>query len=360
MGGRIFVLGLLAAALVLNGCRERETPQFKVDPEELMRFRPPDLRPFRPSPVFKESLLPVNPQQAAILKTPGDYQRTRLLQLAEGILFKQYERKGHYPPDPVQTLRVLLIKPRAFSKVHALFSDQFRKPLYFYTVAHRRKTLAVMNWGFFGAIPAGDILGQRCIQQGARCRPALYHNSERRTRKRTDLRYTLVINRQGRATLFRGGLGKQARQWYSLALGGGILLFDRDLAPPLWFATGRKNYSMFYAQPRYNDPGIVKAGQAGDPRRSAPRSALGIMADGSLLYLQIGEGRYRLIGGATPARLALLLKQMGAIKALMFDGGGAPVMVVRTQQGQTISRTLPEHTRTSNYYYNYSFLVVTH
>jgi len=54
------------------------------------------------------------------------------------------------------------------------------------------------------------------------------------------------------------------------------------------------------------------------------------------------------------------MKEMGAVRALMFDGGGAPVMVVRTKQGQNLTRTLPEHTRTSNYYYNYSFMVLTH
>lgn len=360
MQSRILFLCWLAANLTLNGCQERESPQFKVDLEELIRFRPPDLRPFRPSPVFKEYLMPVNLQQASVLKTPVDYHRTRLLQLADGILFKQYEHKGYSPPDMSRTLRALLIAPRAFSKLQVLFSDRFGKPLYFYTVAQRSQTMAVMNWVFFGSLPAGDILGLRCSQQGARCRPALYFDSEKRTGKRTDRRYTLAINRQGKASIFRGGLGKHSGKWYKLALGGGILLFDQDRAPPLWFATGRKNYTVLYSQARFNDPDLIKTGQAGDPSRSAPRSALGIMADGSLLYLQIGEGRYRLQGGATPARLAVLLKQMGAVKALMFDGGGAPVMMIRTRQGQTISRTLPEHTRTSNYFYNYSFLVLTH
>jgi len=55
-----------------------------------------------------------------------------------------------------------------------------------------------------------------------------------------------------------------------------------------------------------------------------------------------------------------LMKELGCIRALMFDGGGAPVMVVRTKKGQMLSHTHPEHSRTSNYFYNYSFLTLIH
>lgn len=60
------------------------------------------------------------------------------------------------------------------------------------------------------------------------------------------------------------------------------------------------------------------------------------------------------------SQLAVLMKELGCVRALMFDGGGAPVMVVRTKKGQMLTHTHPEHSRTSNYFYNYSFLVLTH
>ncbi|PIQ23264.1 hypothetical protein COW64_25680, partial [bacterium (Candidatus Blackallbacteria) CG18_big_fil_WC_8_21_14_2_50_49_26] len=303
----------------LLGCQEKQTQKFEVKPQDLLKFNPPDQRPRMPSPEFKEYLLPVNKVQATDLRTPNDYHRSRMLQLSPGVLFKQYERKGIYPPDPVQTLRALLIQPKAFKQIQVLFSDQYRHPLYFYKVANRTQTMAVMNWGFFGSIPGGDILGQRCTRQGVNCKSGIYHNSEKRTGKRTDLRYTLAITKKGQAQIFRGGLGPQSGKWYTKAMGGGILLFDRDLAPQLWVAVGRKYYTHYYLNPRYNEASIVRSGQAGDPSRPAPRSAMGIMADGSILYLQLGEGKLRLEGGATPARLAKIMKEMGAVRALMFD-----------------------------------------
>jgi hypothetical protein len=364
----VILLAVPCFALLLNCQGHNGTPperQFKVKPEDLIKFRPPDVGPAIPSPLrFEEpvtvsSYLPVNKRAAEVLRTPNGYHRTRLFQLSEGILFKQYEINGK-SSLPQVTIRALRIEPRAFPKLQVLFSDTAKRPLYFYKVAQRKQTMAIMNWGFFGTIPAGDVLGQRCSRQGLSCKPGMFYNSEKRTGKRTDRRYLLTINRRNQAQIQRGGLGPQSHKWYKMAMGGGILLFDRDLASHLWLATGRKHYNSLFASPRFNESSIVSPGQAGDVRRSAPRSALGIMADGSLVYMQIGEGKYRLKSGATPARLAVLMKELGCIRALMFDGGGAPVMVVRTKKGQMLSHTHPEHSRTSNYFYNYSFLVLTH
>lgn len=357
------LIGLLLNCQGQNGTSSNQ--HFRVKPEDLIKFRPPDVRPSVPKPVSFEapvavaSYLPVNKRAAEVLRTPNGYHRTRLFQLSEGILFKQYERNGK-GNQPEVTIRALRIEPQAFGKMQVLFSDTPKRPLYFYKVAQRRQTLAIMNWSFFGSIPAGDILGQRCSHQGLNCKSGLFHTSEKRTGKRTDRRYLLTINRRNQAQIQRGGLGPQSNKWYQLAMGGGILLFDRDLAPALWLATGRKNYNTLFASSRYNEASIVSNGQAGDVRRSAPRSAMGVMADGSLVYVQIGEGKYRLKVGATPARLAVLMKELGCVRALMFDGGGAPVMVVRTKKGQMLTQTHPEHSRTSNYFYNYSFLTLTH
>jgi hypothetical protein len=362
------LLMLPLMTLLLNcqgGSCSRPMRKFKVNPEDLIKFNPPDMRARLPQiekqiiPSAPESQLPIDAHASGLLKTPNGYHRTRILQLDTGILYKQYDhsQKG---PRPVLTIRAIRIEPRAFSKIQILFSDHYKHPLNFFKVAQRTKTLAIMNWGFFGSIPGGDIIGWRCTNQGLKCSSGLYHNSEKRTGKRTDRRYTLTINRRNQAQIFRGGLGPKSNQWYRLAFGGGILLFDKDMAPALWFATGRNSYNTYYLNQRYNELSIIQNGQAGDPRRLAPRSAMGIMADGSLIYMQLGEGKNRLEGGATPARLAVIMKELGAVRALMFDGGGAPVMVVRSKLGQVITRTQAEHTRTSNYNYNYSFMVLTH
>ncbi|HEY9841534.1 MAG TPA: phosphodiester glycosidase family protein, partial [Candidatus Obscuribacterales bacterium] len=105
-------------------------------------------------------------------------------------------------------------------------------------------------------------------------------------------------------------------------------------------------------------PALIAPGQAGDPTRQAPRTAIGLLPDHSLILLNLGEGQYRLRGGVTPARLAELLQQLGAIAGLMFDGGGATLMHVRNTEGRVLAATRPEITSFSDFRRNYAFLVL--
>lgn len=292
------------------------------------------------------------------LKTPSGYRASRSLNVGHGIVYRQFEQGKANPSDPRYTLRALLITSPAFKQLQVLFSDTYDRPLYTQTVLERPGVMGLMSWCFFGRIPAGDMIGERCSGRGASCKPGIYHLAEKRTGKNIDLRYTAALNHYGQWRFFRGGLGADSRKWYRLAMGGGVLLFDQSQTPELYKAVGTSRYEGLYTSSRYNHTDIVSSGQAGYPKRAAPRSALGLLADGSLVFVNLGEGKYRFDGGSTPARLALLMKQLGTVKAIMFDGGGAPQMIFRNAQGRQLVRTYPELSRSSNYQYNYAFLTL--
>ena len=59
----------------------------------------------------------------------------------------------------------------------------------------------------------------------------------------------------------------------------------------------------------------------------APRTALGIKKDGSLLLL-IVDGRNNNSAGLTLSELATYMLRLGAKDAVNFDGGGSSVMAV--------------------------------
>jgi hypothetical protein len=65
----------------------------------------------------------------------------------------------------------------------------------------------------------------------------------------------------------------------------------------------------------------------------APRTAIGIRADGSILLVVV-DGRARLPHsvGATLAELATLMKNLGCRAAMNMDGGGSSVMFVNDPQ----------------------------
>lgn len=353
---------LLLAACQPRSCQPEHQPRFPVDglpqdAKKIFDFMPSSPRPTQPSDQL--SVSETDMAFADALKTPPGYRRVRTLQIADGVIYRQFEQGDSYSsPDPRYTLRVLLVHPRAFQRLQVLFSDSWDQPLYTQTVLNRPGVQALMSWCFFGRIPAGDMIGWRCRQRGASCVPGIYHQASQRTGKNIHQRYTLAINHPGQVRLFRGGLGKDSRRWYRLAMGGGMLLFDEQMAPALYYAVARPGYNGLFSSARFNHADIVKKGQAGDPQRAAPRSAAGSLPGGSLVFANLGEGQYRFRGGATPARMAWLMKQMGLHRALLFDGGGAPQMILKTPQGRQLVRTYPENTQTSNYLYNYAFLTL--
>ena len=274
--------------------------------------------------------------------------------LGTGMDYFQYERRTR---DPRYTVRVLRVEKTAFSRLKVMFSDRWDHPLYSEKVLSRPDVLGVMSWCFFGRIPAGDMVGYRCKNQGRDCEPGVYHNAEKRTGKNINARYSVALAQNGKFQVFKGGMGPASRRWYRLSMGGGILLFDRKTFPAMYQRVGTSDYLKHYR--RVNARDFVSKGQAGFPYRATPRSAMGILPDGTFLFVNVGEGKYRFEGGVTPAQLAVILKKLGAVQAAMFDGGGAPQMVFRNKTGRRMIQTYPEVTRSSNYLYNYAFLVVT-
>ena len=63
---------------------------------------------------------------------------------------------------------------------------------------------------------------------------------------------------------------------------------------------------------------------------TAPRTAAGVSADGTRLYLITLDGRAELSGGMTVLELAQQLASMGASDGVNLDGGGSSTVVTRT------------------------------
>jgi hypothetical protein len=346
------ILPLLACLLLTNcgefSCQNHNSPIPAPDIAELLE----PLTPAKPLPT------PAPIQPARPLKTPHAYALHRRQPLSAGVTFYRYETKDSSGrSDPMQSLRVVRIDPAQLHRLRVLFSDRRDYPLSLTTVSNRSDLMAAMNWVFFGRIPGGDILGHRCQDSGVRCIPGSYTRSRQRTGKRTDLRYTTAVTRNGRVITFRGPLEVYLNQ-LRIAMGGGVLLFNQSLQGEIFRAVGQNNYIKLYLSGQYNEASIVSKGAAGDPTRRAPRSAMGVLPDGSLLYINVGEGHFRFRGGVTPSRLALIMKGMGCREAIMYDGGGAPTMAVKNYHGEKVEATRPERTATSDYSKNYSFLTI--
>ena len=62
-------------------------------------------------------------------------------------------------------------------------------------------------------------------------------------------------------------------------------------------------------------------------RGRAPRTALGLKKDGTLLMLVV-DGRSSASSGMTLAELAQYLINLGAVSAVNYDGGGSSEMVI--------------------------------
>jgi len=85
---------------------------------------------------------------------------------------------------------------------------------------------------------------------------------------------------------------------------------------------------------------------SGTPRQDLPRhprSAAGLSADGTTLYLLVIDGRRPGSIGATEAEIALILRKLGAASGLNFDGGGSTALAMRFPDGRVRTVNTPIH-----------------
>jgi hypothetical protein len=86
---------------------------------------------------------------------------------------------------------------------------------------------------------------------------------------------------------------------------------------------------------------IPAQGGKSPPRH--PRSAAGLSGDGRFLYLLAVDGSRPGSVGATEAELGIMLRQLGALWGLNFDGGGSTALVLRDSQGRVKAVNTPIH-----------------
>ena len=76
----------------------------------------------------------------------------------------------------------------------------------------------------------------------------------------------------------------------------------------------------------------------------APRTAVGLSADGRTLFLVAVDGRQQASVGATLAELGRLVVELGIPQAVALDGGGSTQMVRRPAGGRLVVVNAPSQT----------------
>jgi hypothetical protein len=74
-----------------------------------------------------------------------------------------------------------------------------------------------------------------------------------------------------------------------------------------------------------------------------PRSAAGISANGSYLYLLVIDGRRAGSIGGTERETALILHSLGSWEGINFDGGGSSALALRYEDGRVRTVNTPIH-----------------
>lgn len=173
------------------------------------------------------------------------------------------------------------------------------------TTSHAARTHdldVALNASFFSA-PSTRPFGNRRIAYfvGNAAQPVGWHmsNGQLLAQPRSDkLRATVVVHSDGRVSVAEGvmALPSDARQGVS---GNALLLMG----------------------------GINQIKEVQGPR--APRSAVGVSADGKTLLLLALDGRSDASRGMSLHELAELLKREGAHDAVNLDGGGSTTMAIK-------------------------------
>jgi hypothetical protein len=293
---------------------------------------------------------------------PKDYTLKQSHLLKPGLRAERWEKLKPDPtrlnparPDPSRTIRLLQLAPEQARQLEVLFSARLDHYLSLEQLRQLYKPLLLMNWAFFGRLPAGDIQGLSCASAYPSCQPGLYQDSQRRSGQPTSQRYCYQLDRTGQNRIERGSLRQLKRPEQRLALCGGVLLFDQA-HQELYRSVGTSNYLNYYR--KLNEARIIGRGQGGEPERRAARTAIGSLPDGQMVLAQLGEGRYQGLGGVTPAEWAALLKELGLSQALMFDGSGATAFELRDAKGHLLEQAQPYHSREQDFRYNASWLVL--
>lgn len=282
-------------------------------------------------------------------------------QLSEGISYKeQSNSKGN--------VRIVSISPDKLNKIGVLFKrdggrididKEFKSGKY----------LVVTNGTFFGgSFPAGDMKGSelgKVVTNDYKKKPqikGLITDGDDRIAKNNpskihsgnisipdaNKRYTFTVSKDGKASIFQGGLETNSHKNYSthdqnkynIALGGGLLLFDQN----------NKNLN------KSNDPNLL---HNVDLNRSTPRSVIGIKKDGSVLLVQFGEGKDRYNKGFSVNTVSEHMSSLGCVSAVMFDGGGAPTIKAMDSNNRQIVDTEPYNMLGDSYKSNMSLIVIS-
>jgi exopolysaccharide biosynthesis protein len=74
-----------------------------------------------------------------------------------------------------------------------------------------------------------------------------------------------------------------------------------------------------------------------------PRSAVGVSADGGVLYLLVIDGRQLGSIGATEAEVGMVLQKLGADDGLNLDGGGSTALALKYPDGKVRTVNTPIH-----------------
>jgi hypothetical protein len=119
------------------------------------------------------------------------------------------------------------------------------------------------------------------------------------------------------------------------------ILAQADIDPALFGKTIRNAVGGFFR--------VLEAGRVPEPilkgRNTArhPRSAAGLSAAGTVLYLLVIDGRRPGSIGATEGETGLILHRLGASEGLNFDGGGSSALALRFPDGKVRTVNTPIH-----------------
>ncbi|RZL32084.1 MAG: hypothetical protein EOP00_34365, partial [Pedobacter sp.] len=277
------------------------------------------------------------------LSTPTGYKEKKTTQLSAGINYNEFSTNND--ASGKKTVRAVTISPEKYNKIGVQYADS-KSAININDLSNSsQKPLLVMNGTFFGGSVAGDAKGK--VHSKGQVNNGSFVRAEKSVAAKIDNRYTFAITNDNKPVIFKGGLynpnektahvGKNELE-VKTALGGGVLLFD-GANSAMYKAVGTKAYNSQLGKNNEKDIVNVNIGLS----RECARSAVGIMPNGSIVLVNIGEGQYHREdeGGVTPAKVAKIMKDMGCVSAIMYDGGGAPTMKVKDDKGNTITNTKP-------------------